>query len=69
MQTHQLIGTVLICAGLLDAATSLWIPNRIPDLRQRMVVRLALLSSGVVVTALGALFLSGLLGTQTAEAP
>ena len=62
MQSHQVTGLVLILAGVLDAAAAMWIPSRIPDEQQRTVVRLALLSSAVVVIALGGAFLAGLIG-------
>lgn len=61
MPTHQFLGIVLIVAGVLDAAAAMWIPSRIPDERQRAIVRVALLSSGVIVVALGGLFFSGVL--------
>jgi hypothetical protein len=65
MQSHQVIGTVLIVAGLIDAATSLWLPTRIPDERQRATVRVVLLASGLVVIALGGMFLAGIVGAPT----
>jgi uncharacterized membrane protein HdeD (DUF308 family) len=72
MQTYQLVGTALIVAGLFDIASALWIPSRIADERQRTIVRLALISSGAVIIALGGMFLAGLVGTgppPTAERP
>lgn len=62
MPNHQVIGLVLIATGVIDALLSLWMPNRLPDERQRAIVRLALVCSGVVVAALGALFFVGAVG-------
>ncbi|MCE9634782.1 MAG: hypothetical protein K8T90_03665 [Planctomycetes bacterium] len=65
MQSHQIVGMVLIVAGVLDAAAAMWVPSRIPDEGQRAIVRLALLSSGVVVVALGGLFFAGVIGKSS----
>lgn len=69
MESSKLIGTILIAVGVLDAASAMWVPQRIPDERQRAIVRLALLSSGIVVIALGGLFLSGIAGRVTTSGP
>jgi hypothetical protein len=63
MSNHQMVGIVLIVTGVLDALVSIWLPNRLPEGSQRTVVRLALLSSGIVVAALGGLFFAGMIGT------
>jgi hypothetical protein len=60
MATHLLIGVVMIGAGLHDAASGFWLTRRVRDERQRAAAKLALLSSGFVVAALGGAFYAGL---------
>lgn len=62
MQQNSLIGAVLVVVGLLDAATALWLPQRIQDERQRTVLRIAFLASGALIVTLGGLFLAGVMG-------
>lgn len=62
MESRQVVGMVLILVGVLDAAASTWVPLRIPDERQRTVVRYALLGSGAVAVILGGMFLAGVVG-------
>ena len=59
MESHQLVGLILILVGVLDGIMSTTVPKRIPDERQRQVVRYALLGSGAVAVVLGALFFAG----------
>lgn len=61
MQSHEIVGLVLVIAGVLDGASAFWVPSRIRDERQRAMVKVALLSSGFVVASLGGLIWSGVL--------
>ena len=62
MQAHQTIGAALIAAGVLDAGIAVWLPSRVPDERQRGLVRTGLLVGAAVMVVLGGLFLSGMIG-------
>jgi hypothetical protein len=57
----ELIGWLLIAAGLLEPVVGvLLVGPRIPDERRRLMLHVALITSGMLMVGLGVAFLLGL---------
>lgn len=60
METSEIIGLVLIAAGLLDAVMARFVVGpRIEDQRQRSMVVASLILSGVMMVLVGGAILGG----------
>jgi hypothetical protein len=61
METHHVIGGSLLAAAAMDAVAIMVVRGRIADEGQRRIVSLALASGAVLMAALGALILTGVI--------